>query len=206
MRDWNDSKDEFKENCQAVWDLAHQTSFIVHARAHKLEVTSQVSIPRRRSLGGLVRGESDPVQRHNQHGDTMMRSTSPNARPVAWSSSENNINANTLQQETMQQIAEMSAAKTLELLNLHGRLSGVPQTINNFKGCIVRPSGRAAHTVNNGGKNNKGAAASSSTGTVDFGGTDNGGEAVDPSPTSETDGNSLHTLDHEPSLNGFEVL
>ncbi|KAG2135810.1 hypothetical protein DEU56DRAFT_806639 [Suillus clintonianus] len=185
---------------------SHKTSFDVHARADSPEVFPRVSIQRRRSLDGLVQADSDPIQRHNQHRDGMTRSTSPDARPVASSSSENNINANTLQQETIQQIAEMSAAKTLELFTLHGELPGSPPITNTYNGCIVRPRGRAAHTVNFGGKNNKGAAVLSSTGTVSFGGTDNGGEAVDPSPTSEADRNSLHTLDDDPSLNGYQFM
>ncbi|KAG1753329.1 hypothetical protein EDB19DRAFT_1668619 [Suillus lakei] len=158
MRDWHGSEDEFKGRCQTVWHLAHQTSFIVHAHADNSEVISRVSIRRRRSLDGLVQAEPDLVQRHNQHGDTPMGCTSPNAGLVAQGSSEHSIDANTLQEETVRHIAEMSAAKTLELFILHGRApGGILQTTNNFNGCIVRPGGRATHTVNFGGSNNRGA-------------------------------------------------
>ncbi|KAG2364054.1 hypothetical protein BDR07DRAFT_1608445 [Suillus spraguei] len=164
MRDWHGSIDEFKGNCETLWSLAHQTSFFVHNHhVDKSKVISGGPIRQRRSLDGLFQAEPDLVQRHNQHGDTPIRSTPPNIGVVAQSSSKNNINTNILQEETVQRIAEMSAAKTLEQFILHGRLrlfGAAPQTINHnhFNGCIVRPGGRATHTVNFGGSNNRGAA------------------------------------------------
>ncbi|KAG1901890.1 uncharacterized protein F5891DRAFT_1025986 [Suillus fuscotomentosus] len=158
MRDFDGSQEEFKENCEAIWILAHQTSLIVHKDAEKSKARiARESIQRRRSLDGLVdQAEPDLVQRHNQHGDTAMRSTPPNTGVVAQSSS---ITTNTLSEETIRNIAEMSAAKTLERFILHGRPpGGILQSVNHFHGCIVSPSRGAAPTVNFGGRNNRGAA------------------------------------------------
>jgi hypothetical protein len=182
MRDWNGSNDEFKENCENVWHLAHQTSFFVraHAENSKAVVIPRVSTRRRRSLDALVQTQPDPVQLLNQHGDTPMRSTTPNVEPVAQSSNTNSIITSTLQEETVQRIAVMTAAKTLEQFILHGKLGlfgGIPQTVNHFNGCIVRPGGRATHTVNFGGRNNRGAAVN-----------------IPPSPT-EVEGNSVDDID-----------
>lgn len=156
MREWQGSKDAFKTRCKAVWHLAHQTSFLVHtmdAHTDKSEMNPEGSIRRRRSLDGLAQAEPQP---HNQFDDPPMRSTPPDAGLAAQSSS---INANTLQEEMIQHIAETSAAKILEKFILHGRLSGwIPQTINNFSGCLVRPGGGTGYTMNYGGENNKGAA------------------------------------------------
>ncbi|KAG1827807.1 hypothetical protein EV424DRAFT_598533 [Suillus variegatus] len=157
LREWHGSQDEFKANCRAVWDLAHQTSSIVHRDADESKAgIARVSIRRRRSLDGLVdQAEPDLVQRHNQHGDTAMRSTPPNTEVVAQSSS---ITTNTLSEETIRNIAEQSAARTLERFILYGRPpGGILQSVNHFHGCIVSPSRGAAPTVNFGGRNNRGA-------------------------------------------------
>ncbi|KAG2039663.1 hypothetical protein BDR03DRAFT_950801 [Suillus americanus] len=188
MRDWHGSADEFKENCQEVWHLAHQTSFVVHAHVDNPEaaVIPRVSIRRRRSLDGLVQAEPGLVQSHNQHGDTPMRSTLPNVGLVAQGSSKNSINTNTLREETVQRIAEMTAAKTLEQFILHGRLGlfgGIPPTVNNFNGCIVKPSGRATHTVNFGGNNNRGAAVNICPSPTEVGG--NGADDIDDTSDDE---------------------
>lgn len=181
LRDWHGSGDEFKERCQTVWHLAHQTSFMVHAHADKSETTPRGSIRRRRSLNGPVQAELDLdlIQPHNPHGDTPKRSTAPSARLAAQSSTTNiiiNTNTVTFPEETVRHIAEMTAAKTWEQFILHGRLP-IPQTINNFNGCIVRPGGGATHTVNFGGSNNRGAAVN-----------------LCPSPT-EVEGNGADEID-----------
>lgn len=176
IREWQGSEDEFKSRCERVWFLAHQTSYSVHKRADK----SEVSIRRRRSLDVLVQAEPELVQQHSRHGDTPMRPTTPNVEPVAQSSIQNSINTSTIQEETVQRIAVMTAAKTLEQFILHGKLGlfgGIPQTVNHFNGCIVRPGGRATHTVNFGGKNNRGAAVN-----------------IPPSPT-EVEGSSVDDID-----------
>ncbi|KAG2074003.1 hypothetical protein BDR04DRAFT_1229556 [Suillus decipiens] len=155
LRDWNGSEDEFKIRCEAVWNLAHQTSCDVHRNIDNS--VPPVDIRRRRSLDGLVQAEPDLAQRHNQHGDTPIRPIPPNVGVVAQSSSQN-INTTTLQEGTVLHIAELTAAKILEQFRLRDILFGAPlQTINHFNGCIVRPGGRATHTVNFGGSNNRGA-------------------------------------------------
>lgn len=186
MRDWHGSEDEFKGRCQKVWHLAHQTSYFVHTHADNSKVIPRVSIRRRRSLDGLVQAEPGLVQSHNQHGDTPMRSTLPNVGLVAQGSSKNSINTNTLREETVQRIAEMTAAKTLEQFILHGRLGlfgGIPPTVNNFNGCIVKPSGRATHTVNFGGNNNRGAAVNICPSPTEVGG--NGADDIDDTSDDE---------------------
>ncbi|KAG1767442.1 hypothetical protein EDD22DRAFT_875890 [Suillus occidentalis] len=155
MRDWRGSKDEFKENCNRVWNFSHQTSFMVNTRARAMHADNSAAVPqepirRRRSADGLVQAEPnlDLDQPHNPFDDPLMRSTPLDAGLVAQSSNKNCTNANTLQEETIQRIA----AKIWEQFTLHGRSPGqwVPQTqtINHFHGCNVRP----------GGEDNKGAA------------------------------------------------
>ncbi|KAG1863835.1 hypothetical protein F4604DRAFT_1031886 [Suillus subluteus] len=204
MRDWHGSTDEFKENCQEIWHIAHQTSFVVHAHADNSEVAvvPRVSIRRRRSHDGLVQAAPDLVQRHDQQGDTPTRSTPPNVGLVAQGSSKNSINTNTLQEERMQRMAEMSAAKALEQFILHGRLrlfGGIPPTINNFNGCIVKPGGRAAHTVNYGGNNNRGAAVNVCPSSTEVEG--NGADEIDDTSDDE----SLHdtAIDATRSVSGW---
>ncbi|KAG2047306.1 hypothetical protein BDR06DRAFT_1013987 [Suillus hirtellus] len=123
-REWHGIEDEFKGSCEVVWNLAHQTSFAVHKNADKSKARiARESIQRRRYPDGLVdQAEPDLVQRHNQHGDAAMRSTPPNTGVVAQSSSI------TLSKETIRNIAEMSAAKTLERFILHGR----PPAMNTY--------------------------------------------------------------------------
>ncbi|KAG1799559.1 hypothetical protein EV424DRAFT_1439427 [Suillus variegatus] len=175
MREWHGSKDEFKKSCESVWKLAHQTSFVVHKDVDESKAgIARVSIRRRRSLDGLVdQAEPDLVQPHNQHGDTPMRSTPPNTGVVAQNLSI------TLSQETLRNIADITAAKTLERftlerLILYDRQPGrILQTVNHFHGCIVRPGRGAAPTVNFGGKNNRGAAIKTSpTEGVEWNGAD----------------------------------
>ncbi|KAG1848169.1 hypothetical protein C8R48DRAFT_410938 [Suillus tomentosus] len=158
MRDWEGSEIAFKRRCERVWLLAHQTSTIVDHEVSKMTI-GRVSIRRRRSLDGLVdQAVPDLVQPHNQHGDTPMRSTPPNTGVVAPSPSI------TLSEETIRNIAEMSAERTLERftlerLILYRRPSGrIFQSVNLFNGCIVNPSRGAVPTVNFGGTNNRGAA------------------------------------------------
>ncbi|KAG2745895.1 hypothetical protein P692DRAFT_20836428 [Suillus brevipes Sb2] len=183
MRDWHTSEDAFKTRCQAVWNLAHQTSFMVHTmdvHTDKSETIPGGSIRRRRSLDGLAQAEPnfDLIQPHNPVDDTPTRFTPPDVGLVAQSSSKNCINANTLQEETIRHIVEMSSAKTLEQFILHGRLSGwIPQTVNHFTGCIVRPGAGTGYTLNVGGKNNKGAVVNKC-----------------PSPT-EVEGNGVDEID-----------
>lgn len=180
MRDWHGSENEFRSRCKTVWHLASQTSYSVHKRASKLETTHGGSIRRRRSLDGPAQAEPnlDLIQPQNPFDDTPMRSTPPDAGLVAQSSSQNCINANTLQEERIRHIVEMSSAKTLEQFILHGRLSGwIPQTVNHFNGCIVRPGGGTGYTLNVGGKKNKGAVVGKC-----------------PSPT-EVEGNSADEID-----------
>lgn len=182
MRDWHGSKEQFKARCKRVYKLAHQTSFVVHM--DNSEAVPRVDIRRRRSLDGLVQAEPDLVQQHNQHDDTPIRSTPPNVGVVAQSSSENSINTNILQEETVQRIANMSAERTVEQLTLRGILFGVPlQTINHFNGCIVRPGGRATHTVNYGGSNNRGAAVNICSSRTEIEG--NGADDIDDTSDDE---------------------
>ncbi|KAG2101346.1 uncharacterized protein F5147DRAFT_709217 [Suillus discolor] len=171
--DWHGSQDEFKENCKAVWDLAHHTSSIVHRYADESKAgIARVSIRRRRSLDELVdQAGPDLVQRHNQHGDTATtrRSTPPNTGVVAQSSS---ITTNTLSEETIRNIAEMRAPKTVKQL-IYRRLSGrISQIVNRFHARNVGPSRGAAPTVNVGGKNNRGTAINTHPTEVEWNGAD----------------------------------
>ncbi|KIK41250.1 hypothetical protein CY34DRAFT_806282 [Suillus luteus UH-Slu-Lm8-n1] len=190
LRDWHGTKDAFKHHCKTVCTLAHQTSFLVHtkdARTDKSETNPEGSIRRRRSLDGLVQAEPQP---HNSFDDPPMRSTPPDAGLLAAQSLS--INANTLQEEMIRHIAETSAAKTLEQFILHGRLSGwIPQTINNFSGCLVRPGRGTGYTVNNGGENNKGAAMNKFPSPTEVRG--NGTDDIDD--TSDNDLPDKVTLD-----------
>ncbi|KAG2135803.1 hypothetical protein DEU56DRAFT_981006 [Suillus clintonianus] len=142
--DWNRRKHRLNANCHAVFHLAHNTSFIVHAKADEV---ARAFVRRHRSFEGIYR-ESSPA----------------NTGAAAQTSSafrEEGTNANT------------AVASTL------GLRAGGTQRITSITLNLAAPSE-----------------------AMNFGGTSDGGAAVNPRPT--LDGN-VNGLDGE-SLNGFQVV
>ncbi|OJA09380.1 hypothetical protein AZE42_06819 [Rhizopogon vesiculosus] len=153
MRDWKTGNDKFQLECNRVWKIVHQTSSLVNVEADRR--TFRGSIPRSRSLERLDQAEPNLVTGLDQHDNTPAIATPANPLLRSQTSSgtiTTSINAN---EETVRRIAEMAAAKTLELFLQH-RILPVT-TINNFQGCVVNPGRRTVSTVNFGGQNNKGA-------------------------------------------------
>ncbi|KAG2148697.1 uncharacterized protein EDB93DRAFT_1144324 [Suillus bovinus] len=95
---------------------------------------------------------------------------------VAQSSSQNSMIINRLPKETIQLIVELSTTKVVELL-LCGRLGGIPQNVTQYYGCIVGAGRRAAPTVNFGGRNNRGSAVNTSPSSTEVEG--NGADDID---------------------------
>lgn len=101
-----------------------------------------------------------------QHGDTSAICAPANAGPVPAQNSSGivtaGVSASAIQyssEETVRHIVDRTATRTLELFLERGIITGGPKNlyINNFEGCVVRPSGRTVPTVNIGGRSNQGA-------------------------------------------------
>ncbi|KAG1726948.1 uncharacterized protein EDB91DRAFT_1165055 [Suillus paluster] len=126
----------------------YQTSFAILAKVDEAASSHGAPVSRRRSFEEL-----------DTPSPAMATITPANIGPIVDNSKESTAASGSVdvsQHETVLHIAEVTAARTLELFLRH---SGVPggEIVNHFQGCIFGPSGTAP-TVNFGGRNNRGAA------------------------------------------------